>query len=107
MSIIPQIKSRKDHYKGSTLLPLNIKFNFDITGATITCTVRAVQGSSIIYEWKTGINITIVNLVTGEIILNQIDEFNPAVGNYIHSINIKFANGTSEPYAKLNQKVVL
>jgi len=105
MSFLPNIWNWPDHYKGSTLSPSNIRFNFDITGAIITCTIRAIQGSSAIYEWKTDINITVVDLVTGEVHLNQINKFSPAVGNYICYVKVDFANGESETYIKCNLKV--
>lgn len=86
MSAIPANWTWKDHYKGSTFTPKNIKFNFDITGAIITCQLRRSQGSSVIYEWKTGVNITVINLLTGEIVLNQIYKFNIPAGNYVFDV---------------------
>jgi hypothetical protein len=106
MSAIPSIWNWKDHYKGSTFTPKKIKFNFDLTGALVTCQIFAQQGSSIIYEWKTGVNINVINLATGEIALNQINEFKPVVGNYVYNLRVKFADGTSQVYIKGNQKVV-
>ena len=106
MSAIPSDWTWKDHYKGSTFASKKIKFNFDITGATINCQLKLGQGTNVIYEWKTGINITVLNILTGEIALNQINEFNPAANNYIWDLQIKFANGTSQTYIKGTQKVI-
>ena len=48
----------------------------------------------------------VLNILTGEIALNQINEFNPAANNYIWDLQIKFANGTSQTYIKGTQKVI-
>jgi hypothetical protein len=107
MSVIPQIYNFKDHYKGSTFSPLSIKFNFNITGATITCQIKsAAKATAVIYEWKTGVNITITNLLTGDIILNQINEFNPIAGYYIYDLQIKFNDGTGQTYLRGNLNVI-
>lgn len=106
MSVIPSVWKWKDHYKGSTFTPKNIKFNFNITGAVITCQLKAPQGSLVTYEWKTGVNITVVNLLTGEIVLNQINEFKPSAGGYIWDLQIKFVDGTGNTYLKGSQQVV-
>jgi len=106
MSLLPGIWNWKDHYRGSTFKAKPIIFNFDITGAIIICQIRAIQGSSIIHEWKTGVNITVIDLLTGDIEFDQIDEFKPAAGNYVYDVKIKFADGTSDPYLKGTQKVI-
>lgn len=105
MSAIPSNWTWNDHYKGSTFTPKNIKFNFDITGATITCQLKLQKGSSVIYEWKTGVNITVISLLTGQIVLNQINEFKPVAGDYVWDMQILFADGTSQTYLKGTQKV--
>ena len=106
MSAIPAVWNWKDHYKGSTFASKSIKFNFDITGATINCQLKAGQVSFITYEWKTGLNITVINPLTGEIVLNQINDFAPEAGSYIWDLQVKFANGTSQTYIKGTQKVI-
>lgn len=106
MSAIPSLWNWKDHYKGSTFTPKNIKFNFDITGATITCQLKGAQGSSVIHEWKSGVNITVIDLVTGEIVLNQINEFKPIAGNYVWDLQVKYADGTGQTYLKGTLKVI-
>jgi hypothetical protein len=106
MSVIPAVWKWKDHYKGSTFTPKNIKFNFDITGAVITCQLKASQGSGVIKEWKTNVNITVIDLLTGEIVLNQIDEFKPNAGSYIWDLQIKFSDGTGNTYLRGSQQVV-
>lgn len=106
MSAIPAVWNWKDHYKGSTFASKSIKFNFNITGAIINCQLKAGQGSFITYEWKTGLNITIINPLTGEIVLNQINDFDAPAGSYIWDLQVKFANGTSQTYIKGTQKVI-
>jgi len=106
MSAQPQIYNFQDHYKGSTLSPLAIKFNFSIVGATITCQIKTQSGSPVIHEWKTGVNITVVNDTTGEIVLEQVNKFNPAAGNYVYDLQIDFGDGTSQSYIKGNLKVI-
>lgn len=107
MSVIPSNWNWKDHYKGSTFSSKKIKFNFDITGATITCQLFAQQGSSVIYEWKTGVNITVLDLLTGEIVLNQINEFKQNQGNYVYSVKVKFPDNRVETYLKGTLKIVI
>jgi hypothetical protein len=106
MSLIPTIYNLKDHYKGSTLHPLHIKFNFDITGATIICQVKSIQCPKIIHEWKTGLNITTIDALNGEVVLNQVNKFNPLAGNYVYDLQIDFEDGTSESYMKGCLKVI-
>jgi hypothetical protein len=105
MSAQPQKYNFKDHYRGSTLSPLGIKFNFSIVGAEIICQIKANANTSIIHEWKTGTNITVVNAATGEIVLQQVNKFNPAAGNYVYDLQINFGDGTSQSYMKGNLKV--
>ena len=100
MSLIPAIYNFEHHYKGSSLLPLHIKTNFDITGAIIICQIKPEPNTPVIHEWKTGINITVIDATTGEFILNQIDVFAPEPGKYIYDLQITFADGTSETYMK-------
>lgn len=100
MSIMPAIRNFENHYKGSSLLPLHIKTNFDITGATILCQIKTEPNTPAIYEWITGTNITIIDALTGEFTLNQIDEFDPEPGKYIYDLQIKFYDRTSETYLK-------
>jgi len=106
MSLQPQTYNLPDHYRGSTLSPLTIKFNFPITGATIISQIKAQSGSSVIHEWKTGVNITVVNATTGEIVLQQKDLFAPAAGNYVYDLQINFSEGTSQTYLKGSLKVI-
>jgi hypothetical protein len=106
MSAQPQTYNFQDHYKGSTLSPLAIKFNFDITGAEIICQVRQQPNHPIVHEWKTGTNITVVNAVTGEIVLQQVNEFKPNAGAYIYDLQIKFVDGTNQTYMKGSLTVV-
>jgi hypothetical protein len=100
MSIIPAIYNFEHHYKGSSLLPLHIKTNFDITGATIICQIKLEVDTPAIYEWITGTNITIIDALTGEFTLDQIDKFDPVPGKYIYDLQITFVDGTSETYMK-------
>ena len=100
MSLIPAIYNFEHHYKGSSLLPLHIKTNFDITGAIIICQIKPEVNATAIHEWKTGVNITIVDALSGEFRLNQIDVFDPEAGKYIYDLQITFADGTSETYMK-------
>ena len=100
MSIIPAIYNFEYHYKGSSILPLHIKTNFDITGAIITCQIKLEANTPAIHEWKTGTNITIISAITGEFTLNQVDVFDPEPGKYIYDLQITFADGTSETYMK-------
>lgn len=106
MSAQPKTYNFQDHYKGSTLSPLAIKFNFPIVGATIICQIKAQSGSSVILEWKSGVNITVVNDATGEIVLQQVNKFNPVAGNYVYDLQIDFGDGTSQTYMKGSLKVV-
>lgn len=105
MSLQPENWTWKDHYNGSTFSAKNIKFNFDITGAVITCHLKSIIGN-VIYEWKTNLNITVLDLINGEIVLNQINKFRPSAGNYSWDLQINFSNGSSETYLKGTQKVV-
>lgn len=98
MSVIPAVCDFKPHYKGSTFSPRSIKFNFNITGATILCQIRKHPGSTVVHEWKTGVNITVVNATTGEIVLNQINNFDVLAGNYKYDLQITFADGTNQTY---------
>lgn len=107
MSAIPAEWKWSDHYKGSTFSPKKIKFNFDITGATIKCQLKWKQGGSIIaYEWITGTNITVVNALLGEVILDKINFFDIKTGDYIYDVQIIFADGTRETYIKGSQKII-
>ncbi len=105
MSITPAVWNWKNHHRGSTFTPKKIKLNIDLTGAVVTCQIMAAGGSSVIQEWKTGVNITVLNLATGDIVLNQINEFKPVAGNYVWDLQVKFANGTAQTYLKGTQKV--
>lgn len=100
MSVIPQVCNFKDHYKGSTFSPRHIKFNFDITGCIILCQIRKQATYPHVHEWKTGINITVIDLLTGEIVLEQINEFNPQIGTYEYDLQITFPDGTNQTYMK-------
>jgi hypothetical protein len=106
MSAIPSIYNFQDHYKGSTLSPLAIKFNFDVTGAEIICQIRTQPNATIVHEWKTGTNITVTNALTGEIVLQQVNKFNPTAGNYVYDLQIIFADGTCQTYMKGSLKVI-
>jgi hypothetical protein len=106
MSAIPGLYNFNDHYKGSTFSPLNVKFNFDITGAVIVCQIKKEIEAVVIHEWKTGDNITVVDLETGEIVLEQIDEFNASAGVYQYDLQIKFVDGTCQTYIKGTVKVI-
>ena len=100
MSVIPEICNFKPHYKGSTFSPRHIKFNFNITGASILCQIRQRPNQTIIHEWKTGVNITVIDLLTGEIVLNQINSFSPNAGLYQYDLQISFIDGTNQTYLK-------
>jgi len=106
MSVIPSIYNFKDHYKGSTLNPLSVKFNYDLTGAIIICQIRKDFKSAIVHEWKTDVNITVVDLLTGDIVLNQVNEFKPEAGVYMYDLQITFIDGTSQTYLKGSLTVI-
>jgi len=106
MSVIPSIHNLKDHYKGSTLSPLGLKFNSDLTGAVVVCQIRKDFKSTVVHEWKTGVNITVVDLLTGEIVLNQVNEFKPEAGIYMYDLQITFVDGTCQTYIKGSITVV-
>ena len=106
MSAIPKEWIWRDHYKGSTFTPKKIKFNFDITGVVITCQLKPLGSTKVIYEWKTGVNITILDLLTGEIILNKINKFAPTAGNYVYDIQMDFVDLVNETYIRGTQKVI-
>lgn len=106
MSVIPVKYDFKDHYRGSTFAALPIKFNFDITGATVLCQIRKQGIGEIIHEWETGSNISVNNLLTGDIVLQKIKEFSPKPQNYEYDIRIKFANENVETYVKGFLKVI-
>lgn len=98
MSVIPAEYNFKDHYKGSTFEAIPIKFNFDITGATIVCQIKPQIGKEPVHEWRTGINITVVDLVTGDIVLQKINNFSPQARNYIYDLEIDFSNDDNQTY---------
>jgi hypothetical protein len=106
MSVIPAIYNLQTHYKGSSFLPLRIKLNFDITGAEIICQIKKDVDTPPVYEWITGTNITIIDALTGEFILNQINVFNPEPCRYIYDLQVTLANGTCQTYLKGKIKVV-
>lgn len=106
MSVIPAKYDFKDHYRGSTFAALPIKFNFDITGATVLCQIRKQAHGDIIHEWKTGVNITNNNLLTGDIVLQKIVDFAPEPLNYEYDVRIYFANDDVETYMKGFVKVI-
>jgi hypothetical protein len=106
MSELPGIYNFKDHYRGSTFRELSIKFNFDVTGAVITCQIRPQANGTIIHEWKTGVNITVNDLVTGDIVLQRILKFEPLARNYVYDLQILFADGTGDTYIKGTLKVI-
>lgn len=101
MSVIPAEYNFQDHYKGSTFNDIPIVFNFDITGATILCQIKKSENDSVIvYEWKTGTNITVVNASIGSISLNKVNIFDKPKGKYVYDLQIIFSDGTSETYLK-------
>jgi len=104
--MIPAEYNLKNHYKGSTFAPIGIKFNFDITGATLICQIKKDENWQYIHQWKTGENITVIDLETGHISLNQILNFDAPAGNYVFDFQINYANGTSQTYIKGNLKIV-
>ena len=106
MSVIPATYNFPDHYKGSTFSPISIVFNFDITGATILCQIKKSEGDSVVvHEWKTGVNITVVNASTGSIALNQINVFDKPKGSYVYDLQITFDDGTCQTYMKGNVNI--
>jgi hypothetical protein len=105
MSVIPGTYNFRDHYKGSTFSPLHIKFNFNLTGSTIICQIKHLPTSAILHEWRTGVNISVLDLPTGEIILNQINKFSPQIGNHVYDLQIDFGDGTSQTYMEGSVKV--
>ena len=106
MSTIPAKYNFKDHYRGSTFQAVGLKFNFDITGATIICQIKQNTSSKFIHEWRTGINITVNDLVTGDISLDKISIFTPQAGNYVYDLQIIFPNTDSETYMVGTLKVI-
>ena len=101
MSIIPATYNFPNHYKGSTFSPISIVFNFDITGATILCQLKnSARDTQVVYEWKTGVNITVVDASTGSIVLNQINIFDKSQATYVYDLQITFADGTCQTYLK-------
>jgi hypothetical protein len=107
MSAQPKTWKWKDHYKGSTFSAKSIKFNFDITGVTIICQLKAQSGSSVIHEWKSGVNITVLDALIGHVVLNQIYKFKPAAGNYIFDVETdKPINQDDQTYISGTLKVV-
>jgi hypothetical protein len=106
MGLLPDQKDLKPHYKGSTFLAMNIKFNFDITGATILMQFKSKSNSPVAFFWETGVNITVVDEPNGEIILQQVNELTPPSGNYIFDLQVKFADGTSFTYWRGNMTVI-
>jgi len=106
MSVIPVIYNLQNHYKGSSFSPLRIKLNPDITGAVILCQIKPDVDTTPVHEWKTDINITVIDALTGEFVLNQINSFDPEPCRYIYDLQITFANGTSQTYMKGKMKVI-
>lgn len=106
MSVIPVIYNFKNHYKGSSFLALRVKLNFDITGATILCQIRPDINSTPVHEWRTEINITIINASIGDFVLNQINSFDPPPCRYIYDLQVVLANGTSQTYLRGKLKVI-
>lgn len=106
MSVIPAVYNLQNHYKGSSLSPLRIKLNFDITGAVIICQIKQDVDSPAVHEWITGTNITVLDALTGEFTLNQIDVFAPEPCTYIYDLQVTLANGTSQTYLKGKIKVI-
>lgn len=100
MSAIPAILPEILHYKGSDFNAISIKYNFDMTGYSFLCQIKPVGGGVTVHEWKTGVNITVVNAAIGHIILNGIYKFKPAAGNYIFDIE------TDNPLAQKNQSFI-
>ena len=101
MSALPQIYNFPDHYKGSTFNATSFVFNFPITGATFLCQLKnSARDTQVVYEWKTGVNITVVDALTGSIVLNQINKFDKPKGSYVYDLQIDFGDGTSQTYVK-------
>jgi hypothetical protein len=106
MSVIPSKYNLKDHYRGSTFTALPIKFNFDITGATILTQIRRQPNAEVIHEWLTGTNITVNNASTGDVVLQKILDFSPDPAVYDYDVKITFPDGVTETYIKGNIKVI-
>ncbi len=100
MSAIPAILPEILHYKGSTFRPISIKYNYDMTGCTFLCQIKSALGSSVIHEWKSGVNITVVDITIGHIILDKIYKFNPTAGKYVFDIEV------DKPAAQLNDNFI-
>jgi hypothetical protein len=106
MSVIPGTYNLQDHYRGSSLSPLRIRLNFDITGATIISQIKQDTNTTPVHEWKTGVNITVVDASIGEFILNQVDVFDPEPCRYIYDLQVILASGQSETYLRGKLKVI-
>lgn len=100
MSAIPEILPEKLHYKGSTFRAISIKYNYDMTGCTFLCQIKSALGSSVIHEWKSGVNITVVDITIGHIILDKIYKFNPTAGKYVFDIEV------DKPSAQVNESFI-
>lgn len=106
MSVIPATYNLPDHYKGSTLSPVSIVFNFDITGANILAQIKKSETDTVvIHAWQTGLNITVVDPLIGSIVLNQVNTFSANTGNYHYDLQVNFANGTNFTYLKGTLKI--
>jgi hypothetical protein len=104
--MIPATYNFKDHYKGSTFEAIGIKFNFDITGAEILCQIKEKYNYPAIHEWKTGVNISVTDLSTGNITLEKIYEFDPPAGTYIFDVQIDFPNISNKTYIRGQIKII-
>jgi len=100
MSVIPKIYNFNEHYNGSTFSAIKIKFNFSILNAEVIVKIRNVATLEVVFEWSIGKNITVVDIATGDIVLNQINAFSLAEGKYIYDLKIVFINGDSQTYIK-------
>lgn len=90
MSIIPKKYDLPDHYSGSTLSQFEIKFNFDITGYQISAYLRQSKNIPPVLRWSD--YMTIVDLQTGHVIFNSIDNFSLKKGIYYYDVELKSAN---------------
>jgi len=97
VGVIAAIYNFPTHRRGDTFTDKNIKFNFDITGADILVQFRTNTKGSAVFEWRTGVNITVLDATNGEIVLNQ-TVLNPPAQRYYYDLQITFANGVRFTY---------
>ncbi len=107
MSFIPAKYDFPDHYKGTTLCSKQFDFNFDITGVDILCQIKKKPtDKDFIYSWESGVNITIIDSLSGIFVLDQVNEFNKPVGEYCYDLRLFFPDGTNFVYIQGGFRIV-